>query len=72
MIDFTSSPLAAPSVGNEVFVNSYRVSDTYAENNFGMVQIIWNAEPAPEILMRTVAENGLTVFEYVVSIATLQ
>jgi alkaline phosphatase D len=59
LYDFTSSALAAPSSGNENFVNSYRISPTYAEVNYGLVKVDWQAQPAPTALPATVTALGI-------------
>ncbi|MCP4402723.1 MAG: amidohydrolase family protein [bacterium] len=72
LVDFTSSALAAPSTGNENFTNSLRISKTYAEVNFGLVEIDWNAQPAPQITLKAVGLDGSEAFEHTMSLDTLQ
>lgn len=71
LVDFTSSALAAPSVGNEKFKNSYRISKTYSEVNFGLVEIDWEAQPAPQIALKAVGLDGKTVFSQEISLSDL-
>ena len=71
MTDFTSSPLAAPSVGNESLANLHRISDTYAEDNFGLVEMDWDAEPSPIVLFRVMDINGEEVLRHEVALNTL-
>ena len=71
MIDLTSSPLAAPSVGNELLANSRRISDTYTEHNFGLIEIDWDAEPSPILTLRLLDIKGADVLRHEVPLRTL-
>jgi hypothetical protein len=71
MIDFTSSPLAAPSVGNEALVNSRRISDTYSDYNFGLIEIDWKAESSSVITHRILDKKGRDVLRHEVALRTL-
>ena len=72
MIDFTSSPLAARSRGNDALANSRRISDTYAEHNFGLVEIAWDAEPAPIVTLGVIGLDGEGALEHRISLADLR
>jgi alkaline phosphatase D len=72
LLDFTSSPLAAPSRGNENFANSHRISNTYAGVNFGLVDIDWEAEPEPMITLKAIGLDGNAVFEHQISLDQLR
>ena len=72
LYDFTSSALAAPSVGNEDFANKYRISTTYAEVNFGLVEIDWQAQPAPLVTLKAVGLDGSSVFEQQIGLDELR
>ncbi len=67
LIDFTSSALAAPSVGNEKFTNSLRISKSYAEVNYGLVEIDWQAQPAPLVILKAIGLDGKVVFKHEIS-----
>ena len=71
MVDFTSSPLAAPSVGNEALANSRRISDAYAEENFGLVEIDWDGDPSPVVTLRVMDVGGAEVFRHEMPLTTL-
>jgi alkaline phosphatase D len=71
LVDFTSSALAAPSTGNENFANSFRISETYAEVNFGLVEIDWEAQPAPQVTLKVIGLDGTAVFEHQISLEEL-
>jgi alkaline phosphatase D len=71
LYDFTSSALAAPSAGNDIFVNRFRISTTYKEVNFGLIEIDWQAQPAPLVTLKVIALNGSSVFEQQISLAEL-
>ncbi len=72
IFEFTSSPLAAPSVGNENFANSLRISKTYAEVNFGLIEIDWEAQPAPLVTLKAIGLDGTPVIEQQISLEDLQ
>jgi alkaline phosphatase D len=72
LYDFTSSPLAAPSVGNENFTNTFRVSSTYAEVNYGLIEIDWQTQPAPLVTLKVVGLDGNSVFEQQISLGELR
>ncbi len=71
LVDFTSSALAAPSTGNENFANSLRISETYAEVNFGLVEIDWKAQPAPQVTLTVIGLEGTAEFEHQISLEEL-
>ena len=71
MLDFTSSPLAAPSVGNEDLANSRRISPAYARENFGLVEVNWDAPAGPKVTLRVMDIAGAEAFRHVVPLATL-
>ena len=72
LLDFTSSALAAPTVGNEKFANSFRISKTTAEVNFGLVEIDWNAQPTPQVTLKAIGLDGTAAFEHQVSLEELR
>ena len=71
MLDFTSSPLAAPLPGYERLANSRRISDAYAHENFGLVEINWDAKPSPVVLLRVMDIEGAEVLRHEVALNTL-
>jgi alkaline phosphatase D len=71
LVDFTSSALAAPSTGNENFANSFRISETYTEVNFGLVEIDWEAQPAPQVTLKVIGLDGTAVFEHRIGLEEL-
>jgi alkaline phosphatase D len=72
LLDFTSSALAAPAVGNETFANSLRVSKTYAEVNFGVVEVDWASRPGPQLTLKAIGLDGKSVFEHKIGLDTLR
>ena len=72
LLELTSSALAAPSVGNEKFTNTLRISKSYSEVNFGLVEIDWQAVPAPQVILKTIGLNGNTVFQQKISLNDLR
>ena len=72
LLDFTSSPLAAPSRGNDRFTNSHRVSTAFVGTNFGLVEIDWEAKPVPVITLKAIGLDGEAVFEHRISLEQLR
>jgi alkaline phosphatase D len=72
LLDFTSSALAAPSVGIEKFVNSFRISTTYSEVNFGLVEIDWEAQPVPQVMLKAIGLDGTPVIEHQIGLEELR
>ncbi len=65
--DFTSSPLAqlpAGETGLESKINSFRISSSYSGNNFGLVEIKWDAQPSPLITLKVLDDKEVTVFKH--------
>ena len=58
LYDFTSSGMTHNSTAYAEFGNPYRVSGPYTENNFGLVEIDWDADPSPVISMKTIGLDG--------------
>jgi alkaline phosphatase D len=71
MLDFTSSPLAAGSTGNESLSNTRRISDAYAEDSFGLVEIDWNADSSPVVVLRVMSVEGTEVMRHEFALKTL-
>jgi hypothetical protein len=59
-------------VGNENFANSLRISKTYAEVNFGLIEIDWEAQPAPLVTLKAIGLDGTPVIEQQISLEDLQ
>lgn len=75
LYDFTSSPMAQYPYGMtgwEKYVNSFRISKTYANDNFGLVHINWEAEPSSSISLKVIGLQGSVVFEHKISLDELQ
>jgi alkaline phosphatase D len=75
LLDFTSSPLAqypTGSTGWEECINSQRISETYAGDNFGLVEIDWRAEPSPRIVLSLVSADGSVPLRHELSLDTLR
>jgi len=71
LYDLTSSPLAAPTHGNEKLSNIFRISATYVEDNFGLIEIDWQAQPSPLITLKIVGLDGSSVIEHQVNLNDL-
>ena len=71
LYDLTSSPLAAPAHGNEKLSNNFRISETYAEENYGLIKIDWHAQPSPVVTLKIVGLDGNSVIEHQVNLNEL-
>jgi len=71
LLDFTSSGMTHSNKGYAAAINPYRVAGAYDDLNFGMLEIDWDADSSPEILMTAMDENGETVFSYRVLLGQL-
>jgi len=58
--------------GWEKYVNSYRISETYANDNFGLVDINWETEPSPLIKLKVIDVKGSVVLEQQIRLDELQ
>jgi alkaline phosphatase D len=73
--DFTSSPLRQYGVGMtgwEDMKNDNRVGKAFANDNFGIVEINWLAEPHATINLSLVADDGTEVFNHEISLGDLR
>jgi hypothetical protein len=64
--------LAAPSVGGEDFTNSLRISKAYAQVNFGLVEIEWEAQPATRVTLKAIGLDGKSVIEHEIGLEELR
>jgi alkaline phosphatase D len=62
LVEFTSSGMTHVNEAYAKAVNRYRVAGPFAEVNFGLVEIDWQAKPSPVITLKAVAVNGTVVF----------
>ncbi len=75
MYDFTSSPRAqypTGSAGWETCVNSFRISETFVQDNFGLVKIDWEAKPSPTIAVMVIGIDGSSHMHFEISLDHLQ
>ena len=52
--------------------NSFRISKAYADANFGMVVINWQAQPSPQVTLKAIGLDGKLVFEHQIRLNELQ
>ena len=72
LYDFTSSGLTHV---NEVYgkaPNSFRVAGPYIDLDFGLVEIDWQKQPAPEITLRIIGFDSSIAFVYAINLNELQ
>jgi len=72
LYDFTSSGMTHNSPAYAEYKNPYRAAGPYTKNNFGLVEIDWQAKPAVTITLKTIALDGATAFEHRVSLSELR
>ena len=51
---------------------SFLAASALVDLNFGLVEIDWNAQPAPTLTLKAMAENGQTGFSHRISLGDLQ
>jgi alkaline phosphatase D len=71
LLEFTSSGMTHIDEAYGKAENKYRVAGPFIELNFGLVEIDWNAKPAPAISFKAIGVGGATAFEYSVSLGAL-
>ncbi|MCP4332593.1 MAG: alkaline phosphatase family protein [Gammaproteobacteria bacterium] len=64
IIDFTSSGLTHSNPAYAKAKNPYRVAGAYDGLNFGLLEIDWNADARPAILLKAMDKKGMPVFQY--------
>lgn len=72
LYDFTSSGMTHNSVAYAELKNPYRVDGPYTKNNFGLIEIDWQAKPAVTIALKTIGLDGAVVSEHKVSLQELR
>jgi alkaline phosphatase D len=64
LVNFTSSGLTHVNETYPQAVNSYRIAGPYADLNFGLVEIDWEASPSPSITLKVVGVDGVAAVEH--------
>ena len=72
LYDLTSSGMTHVDSAYAAADNRYRVAGPLVRHNFGLVEIDWNAQPAPTLTLKAMAENGQTGFSHRISLGDLQ
>lgn len=72
LFDFTSSGLTHTNEAYAAAANLYRVAGPYDGLNFGIVEIDWDAKPAPVINLAAMNINGEAVFEHRLPLSQLK
>jgi alkaline phosphatase D len=72
LYDFTSSGLTHINQSYASVRNPHRIAGPYVGLNFGLVEIDWNAEPAPLITLKVVGIDDVSAFEYRISLDDLK
>ncbi len=71
LYDFTSSGLTHINESYAKAINSYRVNNPFVDLNFGLVEIDWEAQPVPQIVLKAVGLDGIVEIEYKISLQSL-
>jgi alkaline phosphatase D len=71
LYDFTSSGLTHINESYARAVNSYRVNNPFVDLNFGLVEIDWDAQPVPQVVLKAVGLDGVVAIEYKISLQSL-
>jgi alkaline phosphatase D len=72
LYDFTASGLDHTNENYAKAKNSYRAAGPYYQHNFGLVEIDWEAEPSPLVLLKVIGVDGSTAFEHQITLASLR
>jgi alkaline phosphatase D len=72
LYDFTSSGLTHVNENYGRATNAFRVAGPYIDLNFGLVEIAWQKQPAPEITLKTIGLDSSIAFEYAINLNELQ
>ena len=71
LLEFTSSGLTHTNEKYAKTKNTYRIAGPYAEPNFGMIEIDWDARPSPLISLSAVGAGGQPIYVHSLTIDTL-
>jgi len=64
LYDFTSSGLTHVNEDYANAPNSFRIAGPYVDLNFGLVEIDWQTQPAPQITLKTMGIDGRVAFRH--------
>ena len=68
LVEFTSSGLTHVNESYARAANEYRVAGPFAELNFGLVEIDWEAKPSPQVLLMAIGAGGSTGFRHCIEV----
>ena len=71
LLDFTSSGMTHSNKAYAAANNPYRIAGAYDDLNFGLLEIDWNADSSPEIVMTAMNNNGEVAFSYTILLGQL-
>ena len=71
LLDFTSSGMTHSNKAYAAANNPYRIAGAYDDPNFGLLEIDWNADSSPEIVMTAMNNNGEVAFSHTVLLGQL-
>jgi len=69
--DFTSSGMTHNNPEYSMLNNTRRVAGPFTKFNFGLVEIDWDARPAPSIALKVIGADGSVAFQEIFSLERL-
>jgi alkaline phosphatase D len=72
LVELTSSGMTHINEIYGMAANAYRIAGPYIEFNLGLVEIDWDAKPAPVITLQAIGVDGKTGFTHTVKLNELQ
>lgn len=70
--DFTSSGMTHSNPDYARMRNMRRLAGPFYELNFGLIEIDWEARPAPQIALKAIGADGSVAFEEALSLLDLR
>jgi hypothetical protein len=69
--ELTSSGMTHINEAYAKAANKYRIAGPFIRNNFGLVEIDWEAKPSPLIIFKVIDADGGTAFAHQITFASL-
>jgi len=69
--ELTSSGMTHINEAYAKATNEYRIAGPSIRNNFGLMEIEWEAKPSPLITLKVIGADGSTAFEHQITLASL-
>jgi alkaline phosphatase D len=72
LFELTSSGMTHVNEAYAKAANAYRIDGPFIEHNVGMVEIDWDAQPSPRVILKVIDEDGRTGFSHSVRLGELR